>query len=420
MILNCTNDIMIAYLVKTSTSSGEQIHHERRSLVVEIKPIYADAEQALKVAKIQLMMQKATTCYTTVIFSMKQQITEEISTAATDGKHLLINPDFFNKLTAAERLTLLAHEALHVLLDHMHRRGTRDHKLFNIAADYVINGSLKKAQYVLPTGGLYDPQYDGMTTEQVYALLDKKTDQQKQDLFGKCKDGAMNGNDITYPDQVDPKDAVTQDEVTAVILRAITQAKAMGQPPGTMPGEIEVELQRTLNPPLPWHVILQNYLTEFTKEDFTFRKPNRRFLPNHYLPTAHSEAVCDLAIAVDISSSVTDHEFDVFIGKIDEIKRAMNPKETTVISFNTKITGIQKLSEDDDVFKKLRFKGRGGTSVIDLYKHIAEHKPTVTIIFTDGEFSQPKDVPKSPIVWLIHGDSNWKCNVGRVIHYNID
>jgi predicted metal-dependent peptidase len=235
-------------------------------------PVYKDAEQALKVAKITLMMAKNTVAYTTTIFSMKQQITEDIPTAATDGKHLLINPDFFMKLTPNERLTLLAHEALHVLLDHMHRKGERDHKLWNIAGDYVINGSLVNAQYALPTSGLHDTKYNGMTTEQVYDILNKKSDQQKQDLFDKCKDGVMNGNDITYPDKDDPN-AVTQDEVTSIILRAITQAKAMGQEPGSMPGEIEVELQRTLNPPLPWHIILQNYLTEFAKDNFTFRKP---------------------------------------------------------------------------------------------------------------------------------------------------
>lgn len=383
-------------------------------------PVYKDAEQALKIAKISLMMGRLTVCYTTVLFSLKQRITEEIPTAATDGKELLINPDFFMKLTPNERLTLLAHETLHVLLDHMHRRGERDHKLYNVAADYVINGSLKNAQYTLPTGGLYDPQYDGMTTEQVYNLLNKKSDQQKQALFDKCKDGSLNGNDITYPDQVDPADAVSQDEVTSIILRAMTQAKAMGQPPGTLPSEVDIELQRTLNPPLPWHIILQNYLTSFAKEDFTFRKPNRRFLPDHYLPTAHSEAVCNIAIAVDISSSVTDHEFNVFINKIAEIHATMKPEKITVISFNTKITGIQTLTPEDNPLTKLKFKGRGGTNVTDVLKYLAETKPTVALIFTDGEFNQVEPMDKTvPMVWLIHNAPHWKTKWGRVIHYNV-
>jgi len=383
-------------------------------------PVYKDAEQALKIAKITLMMGKQTTCYTTVVFSLKQKITEEIPTAATDGRELLINPDFFMNLSPNERLTLLAHEALHVLLDHMHRKGTRDHKLWNVAGDYVINGSLKKAQYAIPQGGLVDSKYDDMTTEQVYTILDKKTDQQKQDLFNQCKDGSLNGNDITYPDQVDPADAVTQDEVTSVILRAMTQAKAMGQPPGSLPAEIDIELQKTLNPPLPWHIILQNYLTSFAKEDFSFRRPNKRFLPTYYLPTAHSEAICNIAIAVDISSSVTDHEFDVFIGKIADIQAMMKPEKITIISFNTQITGTQVLTAEDNPLTKLKFKGRGGTAIAPVLNWLADNKPTVALVFTDGEFDQVEPKDKSiPMVWLIHNAPHWKTKYGRTIHYNV-
>jgi predicted metal-dependent peptidase len=383
-------------------------------------PVYKDAEQALKIAKITLMMGKQTTCYTTVVFSLKQKITEEIPTAATDGRELLINPDFFMNLSPNERLTLLAHEALHVLLDHMHRKGTRDHKLWNVAGDYVINNSLKQAQYAIPKGGLVDSKYDGMTTEQVYIILNKKTDQQKKDLFNQCKDGSLNGNDITYPDQVDPADAVTQDEVTSVILRAMTQAKAMGQPPGSLPSEVDIELQKTLNPPLPWHIILQNYLTSFAKEDFTFRKANRRFLPDHYLPTAHSEAVCNIAIAVDISSSVSDHEFDVFIGKIAEIQAMMKPEKITIVSFNTQITGTQVLTVEDNPLTKLKFKGRGGTAIAPVLDWLADNKPTVALIFTDGEFDQVEPKDKSiPMVWLIHNAPHWKTKYGRVINYNV-
>lgn len=381
--------------------------------------IFKEAEQALKVAKITLMMQKNTVCYTTVLFSLHQKFTEDIPTAATDGKKLLINPQFFVKLTPSERITLLAHEVLHVLLDHMHRKGNRDHQLFNAAGDYVNNGALSNAQYTPLQNWLYDAAYNGMTTEQVYDILNKKTDSQKQDILDKCGAGSVNGNDVTYPDKADPTDVVTQDEVTSIILRAITQAKAMGQPPGTMPAEVDIQLQKTLNPPLPWYIILQNYLTSFAKDDFTFRKPNRRFLPD-YLPTAHSEAVCNLAISVDISSSVSDHEFNVFIGKIDEIIKTMKPKTTTVISFNTKITGIQILNEEDDPLRKLKFKGRGGTAIHEVLDWAAENKPTVMIVFTDGDFVQQEPKDKNvPIIWLIHNAPKWKYPWGRTIHYNV-
>lgn len=378
--------------------------------------IYDDATEALKIAKITMMMQRDTAFYTAILFSLKQSMTEEVPTAATDGKHLLINPEFFWDLPLNERITLLAHEILHVALDHMHRRGERNPELWNVAADYVINYSLVNAGYKLPDGGLYDNQYANMTTEQVYKLLDKQSDDQKQQQIAGCN------MDVQYPENAkDPGSAVTQEEVTEIILRATTQAKAMGQAPGSLPAEIDISLQQTLNPALPWNIILSNYLTEFSKDDYTFKRPNRRFLPDYYLPTARSEAICNLAVCVDTSSSVDDHQFNDFITKIDEMKKMMKPKKISVMAFNTKFVSEQELTDNDNPFTKLQFKGRGGTKIHPAHEWIAKVKPTVALIFTDGEFSQSPPVDSSiPIIWLIYDNPQWKSSTGgRVIHYNI-
>jgi predicted metal-dependent peptidase len=376
--------------------------------------VLTDAAEALKIAKITMMMQKNTSFYTSILFSLKQTFTEELPTAATDGKELLINPEFFWDLPANQRIALLAHEVLHVALDHMHRRGKRDPKLWNVAADYVINDALAQAYYTLPAGALLDSKYRNMSTVQVYNLLDKKTDQEKQQLTGNC---AM---DIQYPTG-DADTDVTEESVNDIIMRATSQAKMMGQAPGSVPGEIDIMLQNTLSPPLPWYTILQNFLVSYSKDDYTFRKPNKRFMPHYYLPTAYSEAICDLAICVDTSSSVTDGEFNDFITKIAEIQRVMNPKKITVVSFDTAIKNVQTVDAGENPFKKLKFKGRGGTRISPVHKWIAENKPTVTIVFTDGEFSQSAPADRSlPLVWLIYNNPSWKSeHHQRVIHYNI-
>jgi predicted metal-dependent peptidase len=374
-----------------------------------------DAASALKIAKITMMMSSDTIFYTTILFSLKQIIDDTVPTAAVDGKRLWINPIFFNDLSPGERITLLAHEVLHVALDHMHRISDRDPKLWNSAGDYVINGMLVKAGYVLPDGGLHDTKYNNKTTEQVYDIIYKKNKKEQEDILKKLGTG-----DVIYPDTSDP-DHVTQDQVTEIVLRASTQAKQMGKSIGSVPSEVSVQLKEILNPPLPWHVILANYMTEFAKDDYTFRRPNRRFLPNHYLPTAHSEAIANIAVAVDISSSVSDHEFNVFITKIAEIQQAMHPKKITVISFNTKITGVQELTDDDNPFKQLKFNGRGGTAIGPVHEWAKENKPTVLLVFSDGEFQQPEPLDKNvPIVWIINDNPHWNSlHGGRVIHYNI-
>ena len=46
-------------------------------------------------------------------------ITEDIETAATDGRRLLFNPKFMAKHTPAEQLGVLVHELLHAALRHI-------------------------------------------------------------------------------------------------------------------------------------------------------------------------------------------------------------------------------------------------------------------------------------------------------------
>lgn len=380
-----------------------------------------DAADALKIGKITLMMQKNTTYYTTILFSLKQSITEDVPTAATDGRSLLINPKWFTDLTPNERIGLLAHEVLHVALDHMHRIGDRDPQWYNIAGDYVINGFLDNAKYTLPKGGMLDHKYDGKTTEQVYDIIYNKPESEKQAILNKAAAGGMNGKDISYPQDAEPGQAVTQDEVTTIILRAATQAKMSGQEPGSIPGEVGIELARTLNPPLPWYVIFQNYLTDFSNDDYSFRRPNKRFLPAHYMPVAHSESIPNLAICIDASSSVSDSDFNTFITKISEIQEVMHPKVITVVAFDTRIVSVQELRDGNDPFRELKFNGRGGTAIEPVHAWLAENKPTLALIFTDGEFRKAPPVNQNiPLLWLIHDDPKWTSDFGRVIHYDIN
>ena len=67
---------------------------------------------------------------------------EWCGTAATDGRKFYYNSEFINTLPLKQLEFLVGHEVLHVVYDHMNRRGERDPKLSNIAADYCVNGDL--------------------------------------------------------------------------------------------------------------------------------------------------------------------------------------------------------------------------------------------------------------------------------------
>ena len=67
---------------------------------------------------------------------------EWMGTAATDGRTIYFNRKFFEPLSVKQVEFVIAHEILHNVFDHMGRRETRNPRIFNIAADYCVNGQL--------------------------------------------------------------------------------------------------------------------------------------------------------------------------------------------------------------------------------------------------------------------------------------
>lgn len=80
-----------------------------------------------------------------LIFSLMYPIehvcTLSMPTAATDGKRLYWNPKFVLKQSLIGLRIICAHEAWHALYLHPQRRGSRLPKLWNIAVDYIVNGT---------------------------------------------------------------------------------------------------------------------------------------------------------------------------------------------------------------------------------------------------------------------------------------
>lgn len=108
----------------------------------------------------------------------------KIKTACTDGKNIKFNPLMVACITIEEIIFILAHEALHIALFHHLRRGNWDHGIWNAAGDYVINALLVKSGLKIPEGALYDPRFDGMSTEQVAAILTEEAETEPGDEPG--------------------------------------------------------------------------------------------------------------------------------------------------------------------------------------------------------------------------------------------
>ena len=95
----------------------------------------------------------------------------DVPTMATNGKLILYNCGFVESLTPAELEGVLAHEVMHCALAHHCRRGSRDPRLWNEAADFAINPIVLNNGLALPSGALNDPGFAGLSAEEIYARL---------------------------------------------------------------------------------------------------------------------------------------------------------------------------------------------------------------------------------------------------------
>ena len=351
-------------------------------------------------AKVALMRKADSAFFTTLCFSMKHEFDSSIPTACTNGLKIKFNPDFWMALNKEERVFLMLHEAMHVALMHMVRLGDRKPKRYNRAGDYVINGMLINRGFTMPRSGLHDRQYDGMSTDQVYDLLDDNDDDFDEDL---------------QPCEGDME--VLREEIEDILVRSQIQSNIDKDRQGTIPGELEILINKLLKPTLPWDRILSRYLNAYVKNDYSFKKPNKRFFPKFILPSLHSKGLANIAIAVDASGSVSDNEFSRFTSEIGKILKTLKPEKITVLQFDWKINNIDEVTNLNGL-SKIEFVGRGGTDIREVLEWNEKNKPTTLIVFTDGYFTNHETRNKN-IIWVIHNNKSWEKPYGQKINYEI-
>lgn len=384
---------------------------------------YPALNKLLNKAKVGLMINPNSTFFTTILFSMKFVWDETCSTAWTTGLKLGFSPQFFLECTPEERIGVLVHECCHPAYMHIDpfRKAGRDQRLWNAAADHVINLELEARGFKLPSFRLADPRFAGMATEQVYRIL------QEEQAAGAPSPDLAGMEDIRQPGEGGPDDedgklpsAEQKRAMDDILIRAQVESRTQGDAAGSIPGEIELYLDKLLNPKLPWQAILRKWLKSLGKFDYTFKRPNRRFFPQHYLPSLWSEgAMVGFQAWVDISGSETDDDFLRFISELHGILKMMKPPFIELGQFDTRIKSITRVKTVMDL-ANVKFHGRGGTVITEVLDHIEKTKPKVAMIFTDGGFRHDRLSIKGGVnvLWMIHDNPGWTAPFGRVIHYN--
>lgn len=358
-------------------------------------------------AKVSLIISQP--FFATLALGMKYIECNTIKTADTDGKCIRYNPKFVDELTQDQVTGLIAHEVLHPGFLHHTRRNGRDPKKWNRACDYPINHILKESGFALPDGGLINPKFSGLSAEEIYNLL-------PDDPKDKDKDS---GNDPGGCGGVEDSPAQTQSEaiqIEAEQKQLMIQAATIAKQQGKLPAHLQRLVDEVLQPVINWRDVLNTFLTEKTRNDYTWSKPSKRFLSmGLYLPTLESIDRGEFVLMVDTSGSIDQNLLNEFAGEMQSIL-SESAKKLTVIYVDTEVNEVQEFECDDEV--KLNPIGGGGTDFKPGFDYLDENglQPAAIVYFTDGYCSSFPVQSDYPVLWATYENKSFAPPFGEVIH----
>ncbi|WP_329261085.1 hypothetical protein OG223_42635 [Streptomyces sp. NBC_01478] len=315
-----------------------------------------------------------------------------ISVAAVDtgAAEIYINP--LRRFDDEEWRFVLAHEMLHAALRHGDRCGVRDPFLFNIAADYVINGWLCEMDVGrMPEGLLYDPELKDLSAEEVYDRIagDLRRMRRLATLRGKGV------GDILGGPLGSPRDYVDLDEF---YRRGLARGLDLHQQHqrGFLPGGLVEEIRALSHPPLPWDAQLARWFDEFVPRPEPVRsyaRPSRRQSSTPDIPRAGHwfppEEIprCTFGVVLDTSGSMDRALLGKALGAIASYAEARDVPAARVVFCDAAPHDAGYVAVTD-IAGRVRVHGRGGTVLqpgIDLLHRADDFPPGAPVlVITDG------------------------------------
>jgi predicted metal-dependent peptidase len=183
-------------------------------------------------------------------------------------------------------------------------------------------------------------------------------------------------------------------------VQAAEAARAMGK----LPGSLARFIDEMVAPKVDWRAMLQRFITETSKNDYSWMRPNRRFLQQGmFLPTLYSESMGEIVVAIDTSGSIDQHTLNAFGAEIRAITGSVRPAKTTVIYCDAEVNHVDEFGPNDDL--KFAMHGGGGTRFEPPFQYVEEHSitPVCFVYLTDlyGSFGA---APSYPVMWCATTD----------------
>lgn len=393
----------------------------------------------------------------------KDETPDGVPTIAwTNSRKIVYNPGFA-KIPLREQAGVTVHEIMHVVLMHPQRamkmaRVTPGFlpRLFNIAADCLINESILKQRWMaLPEYGwtltkvLADhtawckqigkpapkhPPLDKWSVEDLYRFLARWREQAIEALvacLGESGEGETldlatppggNGQDrqdeeagesggktreLDRQAQQRREEREAEEELARTWNHRLRRAMA-GDRPGGLMRSLEGDFPTVTT---PWEKILRSQvLKAFSpRSEINTARPSRRWVSTSacgyttsFEPAViHTQPVPRIAVMADTSGSMSGDILKRVAAEIEAIGKRTKA-EIYVIVCDAEVHEVVKIAAGGlgNVLSKIEFKGGGGTDFRPAFEVAKKIKPSVAVYLTDLMGTFPTK-PRFPTIWAV-------------------
>ena len=372
-------------------------------------------------------------------------------TAATDGRVLAVNPEWFLRQSDEDQVTVFMHEVMHIVLLHHLRRGNRDPMNWNIAGDHAINILIEDHSGRTLSNWLCDKKYRNWPTEQIYR--DITPDNVPQPPPGETGDGQPGeggdqpsggesspdgGNPVNVdqpgepepsepePSEPEPQkpagevwDAVKEDgsayteqekreqecKKKEQISTARITHEAMVKSAGIGGDSFGQAIDSVVTESAGWEDLLREFWNSKAAGDplGTWRKLDRRAYNSGIIsPYQERMGATHVVLGFDKSGSVTSRERKAIFAQLQMLRDEAPAEKISIVPFSHRVSDSEVIElSDGEEFPETLPRG-GGTRFASVMRWVndLDEVPDVVIMLTDMEDYEYGKEPDCPVLWV--------------------
>lgn len=319
---------------------------------------------------------------------------------------LIVNPEFFMRTVTRrpERVAVIKHEVLHLLLQHLERvdwaRSNRF--VYNLAADLVVNQLIGR-KWPLPASAITLDTFPRLslpadrTVEQYYRMLLHGLDTIELTIISSHSDHAPWDDGLSDADRTLGRHEIAR-LARHARLRSGSSYSLLDEPVRTIVDALIEQVEPTVD----WRRVLRMFgnSSRQTRIRNTLRRPSKRYgsYPGIKVQRSHR-----IVAAVDTSGSISDADLGDFFGEIRGMWR--QGSEVTVVECDQIIQNTWTYRGGPP---PTTVGGRGGTSFDPVFEWVRNQRERLdgVIYLTDGQAARPTIDPGCPVLWVLTPDGS--------------